>query len=116
MHEMGIVQSMMEIVEEQARIHNAKKIVKISLEFGVLTAVLPDAIRFAFDILCKGGVAENAELDIKIIPIKAYCMDCGKMHVMEEYQPFCPSCDSSALQIIEGRAEMRIASLEVDDS
>ena len=115
MHEMGIVQSMLDIIEEQAESHNVKKVVRINLEFGVLTAVMPDAIRFAFEVLSKDGIAEGAELEITMIPIKAYCLDCGKSHVMDDYQPFCPSCDSAALQIVEGRAEMRVASMEVDD-
>lgn len=115
MHEMGIVQSIMEILEQQAVVHNVKRIVKVSLEFGALTAVQPDAIRFAFEVLSPGTVAEAAELDITIIPIKVRCLDCSAVHVLEVYEPFCPSCKSGALQIIEGRDEMRIASMEVDD-
>jgi hydrogenase nickel incorporation protein HypA/HybF len=115
MHEMGIVQSIMTILEQQALLHNARKIVRVSLEFGALTAVLPEAVRFAFQILSKGTIAEGAELDITIILVKVRCYDCSKEHVLETYQPFCPSCHSGALQIIEGRDEMRIASMEVDD-
>ncbi len=115
MHEMGIVQSILDVVEQQAELHNARKVVKISLEFGALTAVLPDSIRFSFEILSKGGVAEGAALDIKIIPIKAVCTDCSTVHILEDYQPFCPACKSGALQIVEGRDEMRIASLEIED-
>ncbi len=115
MHEMGIVQSIMDILEEQARIHNAGKVVRVNLEFGVLTAVLPDAIRFAFEVLSKGTVAEEADINITIIPLKRKCMDCNEEHTTLEYQPYCPSCSSAALQILEGRDEMRIASLEVDD-
>jgi hydrogenase nickel incorporation protein HypA/HybF len=115
MHEMGIVQSIMDVVEQQAQLHGARKVVKISLEFGALTAVLPDAIRFSFEILSKGGIAEAAALDITIIPIKAVCTDCSSVHIMEDYQPFCPTCNSGALQIVEGRDEMRIASMEIED-
>ena len=116
MHEMAIVQSIIDILEQQAQLHNAKKIVRVSLEFGALTGVMPAAITFGFEVLAKGGIAEGAEIDITIVPIKAYCLDCGKEMVMEVYQPFCPVCSSASLQIIQGRDEMRIASLEVEDS
>lgn len=115
MHEMGIVQSIMEILDQQASIHHVRKIVRVRLEFGALTAVMPEAIRFAFEVLSKDTVAENAELDIAIIPIKVYCMDCSTENVLDTYQPLCPSCNSAALHIIQGRDEMRIASMEVDD-
>jgi hydrogenase nickel incorporation protein HypA/HybF len=115
MHEMGIVQNIMEILEEQARMHNVSKIVRVGLEFGALTAVMPDAVRFAFELLSKDGPAEGASLDITIIPLKVRCLECGAEHVMDEYQPMCPSCDSASLTFIEGRDEMRIAFMEVED-
>lgn len=115
MHEMGIVQSMMDIVLQQAENSGARKIVKISLEFGALTGVMPDAVRFAFDVLARGTMAENAELDITIIPLQTYCIDCSQIHIMETYEPFCPNCKSASLHFVQGRDEMRVASIEIED-
>ncbi|AFM25267.1 hydrogenase maturation nickel metallochaperone HypA [Desulfomonile tiedjei] len=115
MHEMAIVQSIMEILEQQATLHNAKKIVRVSLEFGALTGVMPASIEFGFEVLSKGGIAEGAALDIHIIPIKLYCFDCKKEVTLEDYQPMCPVCSSTSVHIIQGRDEMRIASLEIED-
>lgn len=78
MHEMAIVQSIIDILEQQARIHEARKVISVKLEFGALTAVLPSAVNFAFEILSKGGFTEGAQLDITIIPIKVFCPDCEK--------------------------------------
>lgn len=114
MHEMGIVQSILDILEDQARIHDARRITSVKLEFGALTAVLPAAITFAFDILSKGGLAEGARLDVTIIPVKVHCPVCNKEIILEDYQPFCPVCSSSALRIVEGRDEMRVASMEIE--
>jgi len=116
MHEMAVVQSIMDIIEQQAEMYNAKKVVRVSLEFGALTAVLPAAVSFAFEILSKDGIADGAQLDIKIIPIKVQCRECGNEQIMENYEPFCPVCSSPALNIVEGRDEMRIVSLEIEDS
>ncbi|MBI4964131.1 MAG: hydrogenase maturation nickel metallochaperone HypA [Desulfomonile tiedjei] len=114
MHEMAIVQSIMDILMQQAKMHRATKIVSVALEFGRLTAVQPDAVRFAFEVLSEGGIAQGTRLDITIVPVKVRCLDCSKESIMENYQPFCPACSSAAIQIIEGRDEMRIVSLEVD--
>lgn len=116
MHEMAIVESIMDILEQQAALHKAKRVVRVYLEFGALTAVLPTAVEFAFDVLSKGTVAEGAQLDIKIVPLKAFCPDCGKETIMDDYDPFCPACSSARLEILQGRDEMRIASLEIEDS
>jgi len=114
MHEMGIVQNIMEIIEEQARIHGATKVVSVKLEFGAMTAVLPTAVTFAFEVLSKGGLAEGARLDISILPIKVLCSECGNESELKEYQPLCPVCSSPIAKIVQGRDEMRIVSLEVE--
>lgn len=114
MHEMSVVQSMLDILEEQARAYGAKKIVSVRLEFGVLTAIVPSAIQFAFDVLAKEGLAEGATLDIHMIPLRVACAECGKEQIMEDYSPFCPTCASPALKILEGRDEMRVASMEIE--
>jgi hydrogenase nickel incorporation protein HypA/HybF len=114
MHEMSVVQSMLDILEEQARSYGAKRIVSVRLEFGILTAIVPSAIQFAFDILAKDGLAEGARLDINIIPLKIECSECQEEAIMEEYSPFCPTCGSPTLKILEGRDEMRVASMEIE--
>jgi hydrogenase nickel incorporation protein HypA/HybF len=115
MHEMAIVQSIMEIIEEQARLHNANKVIGVNLEFGLLTAVQPQAVRFAFDILSEGTCAQGARLNVKIIPLKVKCSKCGAQDTMDRYEPFCGICREGALEVLEGKDEMRIASLEVED-
>jgi len=114
MHEMAIVQSMLAILEDQARRHGATRIIAVNLEFGVLTAVVPSAIEFGFEIVSKGSLAEGACLNISIIPVKALCQECHKEITMNDYDPFCPACGSAALRIVEGRDEMRVASMEIE--
>lgn len=114
MHEMAIVQSIVSILEDQAKKHGATRIISVNLEFGVLTAVVPSAIEFAFEIVSKGGLAEGARLNITIIPVKAICHECHKEITMTDYEPFCPECCSAALHILEGRDEMRVTSMEIE--
>ncbi len=113
MHELAIVESIMETLLDQLQIHNCSKIISVNLEFGAMTAVMPAAIEFAFEALSKDGPAEGAQINTTIIPITAFCMDCGKKMVLEEYVPFCPECKDGTLQILQGRDEMRIASIEI---
>lgn len=114
MHEMGIVQSIMEIIEEQVRIHGAKKVLAVKLEFGAMTAVLPTAVTFAFEVLSKGGVAEGAQLEISILPIRVFCSECGQESELEQYHPLCPVCSAPVAKILQGRDEMRVVSLEIE--
>ncbi|MGC8603939.1 MAG: hydrogenase maturation nickel metallochaperone HypA [Desulfomonilaceae bacterium] len=114
MHEMGIVQSILDIIEQQMKIHAAKKLVRVNLEFGAMTAVMPEAIRFAFEVLTKGTLTEGAEIDINIVPIKAICFDCGQEQLLDTFTPFCPVCSNGTMTVVEGKDEMRIVSIEVE--
>jgi hydrogenase nickel incorporation protein HypA/HybF len=114
MHELGIVQSILDIIEQQMKIHSAKRLVRVELEFGAMTAVMPDAIEFAFVALTKDTPLEGAELSITVVPIKAICLECGHEAVLDVFTPFCPDCSTGVLSIVEGKDEMRIVSIEIE--
>jgi hydrogenase nickel incorporation protein HypA/HybF len=61
MHELGLIQEVLDIVESESKGARVKRIV---LEVGELTAVFPEALRFAFELAREGTVAESAELEI----------------------------------------------------
>lgn len=61
MHELGILQQVVEIVGERSGGARVKRVV---LEVGTFTCVLPDALRFCFDLATEGTVMEGAELTI----------------------------------------------------
>ena len=73
--------------------------------------ILPDSIRFCFDLCSEGTVAEGARLEILEIPGRARCRECGEEFVLE--QPFgrC-DCGSTDLEWLSGD-ELKVKELEV---
>jgi hydrogenase nickel incorporation protein HypA/HybF len=61
MHELGLIQEVLDVVSDESRGARVRRIV---LEVGSLAAVLPEALRFAFELAREGTVAEEAELEI----------------------------------------------------
>jgi hydrogenase nickel incorporation protein HypA/HybF len=61
-HELAITNSIVEIVSERS--HGAR-VLRIVLEVGLLTAVEPEALRFCFEVVAAGTVAQDAVLDIR---------------------------------------------------
>jgi hydrogenase nickel incorporation protein HypA/HybF len=105
---MGIVQQVVEIATEAS---GGRKVTRIVLEIGKLSAVLPDALRFCFDMAAEDTVAEGAALDIIEVPGLASCRECGARLTLE--QPFgrC-GCGSSELEWLAAD-ELKIKHLEV---
>ncbi len=108
MHELSIANSVVEICAEQA--HGAR-VVRVMLEIGQLSAVMPDAIRFCFDVCAKDTAVEGAVLEIIETPGLARCMACGAE--LEIAVPFgqC-ACGSENLALISGQ-QLKIRQMEV---
>ena len=83
----------------------------MTLEIGKLSAILPVAVRFCFDICAKGTVVEGASLEILEIQGKALCKSCGGTVALSDLVGRCP-CGSNDLRIIAGE-ELKVKEMEV---
>ncbi len=108
MHELGITRNIVSIVAEHA---GDRRVKRVALEIGRLSAVMPDAIRFCFDVCSKDTPLEGAELEIHEIPGRGRCLECGAE--LELNEPFgrC-ECGSVRIECIGGE-ELKIKEMEV---
>jgi len=77
MHELSIVASLFELLEEKAKEKKAKKIVSVKLKVGALSGVVPEFLETAFDIYKKDTIASESKLKIEEVPLKIRCQQCG---------------------------------------
>lgn len=110
MHELGITQNIVAIAAEHAR---GARVKRVSLEVGQLTAILPDAIRFCFDVCCQGTPLEGATLEIREIPGQGRCRVCGRTVPLEYPFGVC-ACGSSDLELVQGQ-ELNLKELETEE-
>jgi len=108
MHEMAITQSVVDAVV--AELGDAT-VTNVRLEIGRLSGVVPDSVRFCFEVLCAGTSLEGARLDIAEPPGRARCRDCGEEFALDDFILLCP-CGSADVAVLAGR-ELRITSVEV---
>jgi hydrogenase nickel incorporation protein HypA/HybF len=113
MHEMALAESMLEIVEAAARKHGASRVSAVRLEIGTLSHVAVDALRFCFDAVTRGSLAEGAALDIDATPGEAWCMPCGERVAIAQLGNPCPRCGGYQLTVTAGDA-MRVKDIAID--
>jgi len=113
MHEMSLAESVLQIVEESARVQQARRVHGVVIEIGSLAAVEPDAMRFCFDAVTRGSIAEGAQLEIIETPGQGWCLDCGKTVQLVERYGLCPECNGTQIEITGGN-EMRVKELAVE--
>ncbi|HYG75151.1 MAG TPA: hydrogenase maturation nickel metallochaperone HypA [Planctomycetota bacterium] len=108
MHELGITQQIVEIACERAQ---GKKIKRVVVEIGKLSTVLPDAVRFCFEICTEGTQAKGATLEVLEIPGVARCRNCRTEFPLERPFGRCV-CGCSDLDWLSGE-ELRVKEMEV---
>lgn len=109
MHEVGIVASTL----EAAAVHAAgRTVVAVRLRIGALTGVVPAALQHAWHALRTGTLAEEARLDIEVVPGRCRCAGCGGEFASADLIPVCPDCGGAAAAVLAGNG-LELASLEL---
>ena len=113
MHEMGIALQIIEIATASllADLGEAR-VARVNLKIGKLAAVVPNSLRFCFDVAVKDTPLAGADLTIEEIPVVARCKDCNAKWTIDEPVFICKTCESGSLEILSGR-ELDIESIEV---
>jgi len=87
----------------------------IKLRVGILNSVTPDSLRFAFEVISRGGVAEGASLEIEEVPGKLRCHHCKEIITIDHPRLTCPRCDSTDIEMVSGR-ELEMRGMEMEDA
>jgi len=113
MHELSIMQETLNLAIDMAKAQSAERIYHMTLHIGLLSGVVPEALRFAFDVVVKETIAEGATLDIQTIPIQCQCTYCNQpFEPQDSYIYECPSCHQLSHTLLKGR-ELKLISMEV---
>jgi hydrogenase nickel incorporation protein HypA/HybF len=113
MHEMSLMESVLEIVEEEARKAGATSVKLVKLAIGELSHVEPEAMAFCFEAVTRGTLADGATLEIERIAGRGWCIDCAEEVALAERFGACPNCGGFKVQMTGGD-DLRVAELEVE--
>jgi hydrogenase nickel incorporation protein HypA/HybF len=112
MHELSLAEGVLHLIEDAARRQAFSKVTTVWLEIGQLAGVEAEAMRFCFDAVARGSVAEGAQLEIIATPGSGRCLECSASVVLSEVFDACPQCGAQPVQVTGG-TEMRVKELEV---
>jgi hydrogenase nickel incorporation protein HypA/HybF len=113
MHEISLMESIVDLVVDERRKQVFSHVRMIRLTVGALGHAEPDALRFCFDAVTRGTIADGAALAIEIVPGAGWCAVCQQIVPMDERFAACPVCGDGPLRMTAGD-ELRLAELEVE--
>ena len=113
MHELSLCQGILDAIESEARTQRFSRVRGVQLEIGALAGVAVEALRFGWEAVSAGTLAEHARLDILDVPGRAWCFDCQCNVEITQYYDSCPLCQGHKLQVCGGE-QLKIKHLEVE--
>ena len=108
MHELSITQSVVEAVTERT---GDARVSRVCVRVGRLSGVVPDAMRFCFELVTAGTPLEGAALDIEQPAGQARCRTCGSSFETSDLVLLC-DCGSADVELLAGR-ELAVSSVQM---
>lgn len=79
MHELAIVQKIVNAANTAAEKNNIKRVKVLRLRLGQMAAAHPEQLQFGFETYAKGSRLEGAEFEIEEVRVE---LECNKCHVL----------------------------------
>lgn len=113
MHEVSLMTETVRIATEAARKAGARRVTGLKLRIGTLSSAVPDAMRFAWDVVSSDTIAEGARLEIETVPVSGWCPTCRREFQGTDFVNECPCCHRLSSELRHGR-ELEITSVETN--
>lgn len=111
MHELSIAQSLLDIIVDESTRNRLSRVSKVRLRIGELAAVVPESLRFCFDLVSRDTVASGATVEIESVAVTARCDGCDFSFDVRDRVFECPRCGEPVLEMLSGR-ELYVMSIE----
>src|SRR5690348_7842730 len=113
MHEVAIMTEAVRMAAESAQAAGAKRVTALRLRIGVLSGVVPEALRFAWDVVRSDTMLAAARLDIDSIGAVCWCATCQAEYECQDLLSECPRCHDLSGDLRRGR-ELELAAVEFE--
>jgi hydrogenase nickel incorporation protein HypA/HybF len=111
MHELGIIQSALDLAVEAAGKSGASRINWLKMRVGVMTGVAAESLTFAFEAVRADTLAAGASLKVEMVDAAYWCANCQSEFPANETDQ-CPRCHRFSLEMRHGM-ELELASMEI---
>jgi hydrogenase nickel incorporation protein HypA/HybF len=108
MHELAITQSMVDAIVDRL---GPTRVTAVHVRIGRVSGVVPDAVRFCFDLVAEGTPVEGARLEITEPEGRARCRGCAAEFGVDDLLLLC-ACGSADVELLAG-GELAISAVEV---
>jgi len=113
MHEVSIMAEAVRMAVQSAQAAGARRVTGLRLRVGALSGAVPEALRFAWDVVSRDTIAAGARLEIETVSATGWCAVCNAVFECAGFYNECPRCHNPSSELRRGR-ELEIAAVEAE--
>jgi len=114
MHEMSIVEALLEAVQLESRNRSDARVLAVHVRVGKLRLVIPETLQFCYDAATRATSLAGSRLEIENVPATARCRECRAEFAVEENWFECPRCQTVGAELLTGK-ELDLTSIELEE-
>ena len=103
MHEMGLIDAIVRMVDKIVQDEGLEGVKKITLEVGEISGVVPHFLTECYEAVVDGTPYEKTELVIENVPGVFRCNDCEMDFPADVEHLICPDCFGRNLTPVAGK-------------
>jgi len=111
-HELPITQRLLNTALERAEQAGARHILRLNLVVSERSAIVGESVRFYWDIISRGTMAEGAKLHFEWTPVQMECLACDSVFPLDG-QYACPACGQGRVAAVNGDV-FQLESIDVE--
>jgi hydrogenase nickel incorporation protein HypA/HybF len=123
MHELSLASAVHETAIRHA---GGQPVRSVQMRIGRLRQVVPDSLRFYFEVVSRDTLAEGAEMELELIDALLRCGECGgewdpapaPAEDQGELMPVpmfrCPGCRAGGAEVLRGE-EFEVESITIEE-
>ncbi len=113
MDEHEVATGLLEIIDQAAYKNSVRKVRKVHVAIGGRRHIDQARLKADFAHAARNTVAEGAELEIQVLPVRRHCQSCGASFDGDVRDLPCPKCQHPHTEPISGE-EAKVVDMEVE--
>ena len=112
MHELGVVFTTIDTLEELGRENDLSRITRVTMRLGEVSGILQDYFADCWRWACgRTELLKDSTLELETIDAVTFCTTCEKTYGTVEHGRTCPFCGSDQTYLLTGN-EIEIKEIE----
>lgn len=102
MHELSLVQALLQEINAVATAHGAAAVRRVTVQIGPLSGIEPGLLANAFEAARGSGLTARAELVFESLAVKVRCRECGEECTVAPNRLLCSRCGGYRTTLLAG--------------